>query len=619
MVKRTTLIVVILLICISALAIALFPHNHSNNVQAAVSRIPWMNGNTLWPVGVNLAWYNWDQDFLDNGWDTRFTAIKAQFDTMASQGVHAVRWWVFPDGNTAPLWSGAQEGSTCTGLPTNWVTHMVEMADYAKSKNIRIYFCFTSFDWGYNGRSWNHDDIFDNATIRKSFLDNAVKPILQALGTHEGVMGWDVINEPEWLIQSADGGDPNGSCESFSLANMRAFAKDVADYVHLYAKQGVSVGSASMKWCGGQYQFWTGLGLDFYDFHWYDWATPYFNPFTTAPSALGLEKPCIIGEMMPNPQSASIAMTHQQVLEKLYANGYAGYMPWAWNDSANDCKPYINPSFNNFEAAHPDVNQITGGTTSTPTPVRTPTPVTVTPTPVRTATPTATVTPTPVLTATPIRTATPRRATPLPSNGRTPTPVRRTPTPTRVPATPTPIRVPVTPTPTGVIVTATPTLAPATPTPVPQTGSIKIQFYNQSTASTTNQLYLNIKVVNTGSGAVTLSNVKIRYYYTVNGAQTQNFYCDYSPVGSSNVNGSFVTMATPKTGADTYVEAGFLSGAGSLAAGANTIIQARVAKSDWTNYTQTDDYSFNSSATTFVDWTKVTGYVSGALQWGTEP
>jgi hypothetical protein len=197
------------------------------------------------------------------------------------------------------------------------------------------------------------------------------------------------------------------------------------------------------------------------------------------------------------------------------------------------------------------------------------------------------VTPTPIRTPTAVRTATPRVVTPTPVQ--TATPVR----------------------------TATP--PPATPTPVPTTGSIKIQFYNQSTAASSNQIYLNIKVVNTGSSAVALSNVKIRYYYTINGAQTQNFYCDYTPVGSSNVTGSFVTMSAAKTGADAYVEVGFSSGAGSLAAGGNTTVQARVAKSDWTNYTQTDDYSFNSSATTFVDWTKVTGYVSGALQWGTEP
>jgi glucuronoarabinoxylan endo-1,4-beta-xylanase len=201
-----------------------------------------------------------------------------------------------------------------------------------------------------------------------------------------------------------------------------------------------------------------------------------------------------------------------------------------------------------------------------------------------------------ITTPTPVRTATPL---PTPTAARTATP--------RVPVTPTPTsQPPVTPTPANQV----------TPSPP---GVIKVQFYNQSTAATSNQIYLNIKLVNTGSSAVVLSNVKIRYYYTINGAQNQNFYCDWSPAGSSNVNGSFVTMNTPKTGADTYVEVGFTSGAGSLAAGGNTTVQARVAKSNWTNYTQTDDYSFNSSATTFGDWSKVTGYVSGAVVWGTEP
>jgi xyloglucan-specific exo-beta-1,4-glucanase len=224
--------------------------------------------------------------------------------------------------------------------------------------------------------------------------------------------------------------------------------------------------------------------------------------------------------------------------------------------------------------------------TATPTPVRTPTPV-VTATPVRTATPRITVTPTPVRTATPRVTVT---ATPV----RTATPVI------------TPVR------------TVTP--QPATPTPVPPTGSIKVQFYNQNTAATSNQIYLNMKVVNTGSSAVALSNVTIRYYYTIDGAQPQNFWCDYSPAGSSNVTGTFVTMSPAKTGADTYVEVGFTSGAGTLAAnGGNTTVQARVAKSNWTNYNQADDYSFNSAASTFVDWTQVTGYVSGTLQWGIEP
>jgi hypothetical protein len=157
------------------------------------------------------------------------------------------------------------------------------------------------------------------------------------------------------------------------------------------------------------------------------------------------------------------------------------------------------------------------------------------------------------------------------------------------------------------------------PTPTPGAGNIKVQFYNQSTAATSNQIYLNIKLFNTGTSSINLSNVKLRYYYTVDGAKPQAFYCDYSPLGSANATGTFITMPTAKVGADTYVEIGFTAGAGSLAAGGNTTIQARVAKNDWSNYTQTNDYSFNSTATTYVDWTKVTGYVSEALQWGVEP
>jgi hypothetical protein len=239
-------------------------------------------------------------------------------------------------------------------------------------------------------------------------------------------------------------------------------------------------------------------------------------------------------------------------------------------------------------------------TSATPTPPRTPTPPPITPTPTPTAVITPTqppITPTPTVTTTPttVRTATPRRtATPT----RTATP-RRTVTP-RQTATPP-------------VVTVTPTQAPTpvpTATPTAQPGNIKIQFYNQNTAATSNQLYLNFRVVNTGTSAVALSNVKTRYYYTADGTQAQNFYCDYAQAGSSNITNTIT---------DSYLEVGFTSGAGSLATGAGTTVQCRVAKNDWSNYTQTNDYSFNSTGTSYADWTKVTGYISGVLQWGLEP
>lgn len=87
---------------------------------------------------------------------------------------------------------------------------------------------------------------------------------------------------------------------------------------------------------------------------------------------------------------------------------------------------------------------------------------------------------------------------------------------------------------------------------------LKVQFYNQNTAATSNQIGLNIQLVNTGSSSILLANVKLRYYYTVDSAKPQTFYCDFSSIGSGNVTGTFVTMTTPQTGADTYVEVGFI-------------------------------------------------------------
>ncbi|WP_280818611.1 cellulose binding domain-containing protein, partial [Paenibacillus ihuae] len=150
-------------------------------------------------------------------------------------------------------------------------------------------------------------------------------------------------------------------------------------------------------------------------------------------------------------------------------------------------------------------------------------------------------------------------------------------------------------------------------------GVLKVQMYNSSTAAAANTLSPRIKLVNTGTNAVSLADVKLRYYYTIDGDQPQSFFCDWSQVGSANVTGSFVKLTAAKTGADYYLELGFTSSAGSLAAGASLDIQMRASKSDWSNYTQTGDYSYNAAGTSYADWANLPAYLSGSLVWGNEP
>lgn len=151
------------------------------------------------------------------------------------------------------------------------------------------------------------------------------------------------------------------------------------------------------------------------------------------------------------------------------------------------------------------------------------------------------------------------------------------------------------------------------------TGNVKVQMFNGSNAAVTNGIAPRFKIVNTGTESINLSDVKLRYYYTIDGEKAQNFWCDWSSAGTANVTGTFVKLATAKTGADYYLEIGFANAAGTLAAGASVDVQARFSKSDWTNYTQTGDYSFQEAGSNYTDWNKVTGYVGGSLVWGIEP
>ena len=135
-----------------------------------------------------------------------------------------------------------------------------------------------------------------------------------------------------------------------------------------------------------------------------------------------------------------------------------------------------------------------------------------------------------------------------------------------------------------------------------------------------NHVRPHINIVNGGTTPVPMSELTVRYWYTVDGAQPQAYVCDWAARGSQNVAGSFVAVTPARTGADFYLQLAFTAGMGTLAAGQSSgEIQGRFNKTNWANYTETGDYSYDPAKTAFADWTQVTLYRNGALVWGTEP
>lgn len=149
--------------------------------------------------------------------------------------------------------------------------------------------------------------------------------------------------------------------------------------------------------------------------------------------------------------------------------------------------------------------------------------------------------------------------------------------------------------------------------------AIQLQMYNVDRSESSNTIYANFKLINKGNEPVNLSNLKIRYYYMLGGEISQNFWCDWSSAGTSNVKGTIIRNDPLYQGADTYVEIEFKDGSGSLEAGSNVEIKTRFARTDWNNYRQSDDYSFNSTSTNYEDWNKAVVYNDGKVIWGEEP
>ncbi len=150
------------------------------------------------------------------------------------------------------------------------------------------------------------------------------------------------------------------------------------------------------------------------------------------------------------------------------------------------------------------------------------------------------------------------------------------------------------------------------------TGTLKVQYKNSDSSATDNQIRMGLQLVNTGSTAVNLSTVNVRYWFTPEaGASTFGTACDYAVLGCGGVTTGVTASGSSAAGASHYLEVGF--GSGSLAAGASTgEIQLRLNKSDWSNFNEADDYS-RTTNTAYADASKIGVYVGSTLTWGTAP
>jgi hypothetical protein len=128
-----------------------------------------------------------------------------------------------------------------------------------------------------------------------------------------------------------------------------------------------------------------------------------------------------------------------------------------------------------------------------------------------------------------------------------------------------------------------------------------------------------LQMVNRGSATVAYSELTARYWFTAENFAGINTFIDYAQLGNSKVKMKYVQLDTPRAGAYGYIEYSFDRSAGNIVPKGNSgVIQSRFANTDWSNFDETDDYSYVYNKA-YADNSHITLYRNGQLVWGVEP
>lgn len=388
---------------------------------APLNRVSWLGGDWF-ALGYNYPWHQYNYDFgSDQYANVRYyyTTIAGQLAELKTNGTRVTRWYVLNNATAYPLFDGQGRVS---GLPPTLYQNFDDMLALASAQNLYLIPVLLDTTLTEASGGAPRRTLITDPAVRQSYLDNALKPLLQRYGTHPNILAWSIINEPDW---STEGVHQDSQHVSIPYATMQEFIRQNVQYVHTYATQAATLDGGGLPWLSK----WAGLGLDLYLVHWYPWIDQYWpesSPYTRTAASFGLDKPILITEFA----TGATQYTVPQSLDRFYANGFAGALAWCYPNNADDWCNYAGTkdalrAWALAHAAEVNIGNPAGGAATTPTPTSIATatrpPATTLPTSTLLASATPTRTPTPLATSTPSATAT-----------RSPTPFG---TPTAVPGT----------------------------------------------------------------------------------------------------------------------------------------------------------------------------------------
>lgn len=342
--ERPTRILLAVVVCL--LFVQVFPAQASSNARldrwfVFGTNLAWFGNNYGCDIGVNHAEGGWQPSFDVQAWEKIFANLE-------KMGCPVIRIWAFErqegllftrDLTTDPKYPYHE----VTGLDPVFMQNCRTIMALAEKHHLKVYWSLLNH-LIREEQHGKHLRIITDPKVRASYIKNAAVPFVREFGVHPAFFAVDIINEADGTIGGLDAlsgcMDPRSGC---SWKQMRVFVKECATAFHA-AVPGIKV-TCTSGWHGeknvkaGRF---SGLGLDFYDWH------SYLNdPVLPHASELGLDKPVIIGECGPKTGKPENGYAFQGRNWRAYfeqaRKGYAGILTWSYgNPGADDNMVMIN-------------------------------------------------------------------------------------------------------------------------------------------------------------------------------------------------------------------------------------------------------------------------------------
>jgi len=329
----------------------------ARTAQTKANRVTLPNGRQIFVSGMNLAWINFGNDVGDAPLDTN--TFKQAIQDVRDAGGNTMRVWLSTNGANDPKFSATT--GLVTGLGSKTISNVKAMLSIAGRNGVVLSLDLLTHNLmaasqvgSYNTMSIaNNKKLLQTDSGLKAYIDNAVIPLVKAIGQDSSILCWEVFNEPEGMVAGASWGLEPG----ITMPDIQRVVNRVAGAIHRTVP-GILVSNGAVTFetttdVDGMTNYYTDSALkavggdadgalDFYMVHYYGWNGVANSPFTKTYAHWKLDKPLVVGEFPAGDWSPAISSKNKDaakqdtLLTYLYKSGYAGGLSWNYAGDGTD-------------------------------------------------------------------------------------------------------------------------------------------------------------------------------------------------------------------------------------------------------------------------------------------